>query len=100
MEVDYTRLNSEQRNFVDDLRHATIPEIVRSEDVQKMIEDGVFLNIDSYFDMKKDASKFLPNTCNESCKIHTGRIENRCRKWNNRLKTKDNNKKTLKKFSK
>ena len=57
IEVDYSRLNSERTNFVDDLIHATILEIVRSEDVHKMIEDGVFENIDSYFDMLKRCFK-------------------------------------------
>ena len=33
IEVDYSKLNSKQTNFVDDLIHVTIPEIVRSEDV-------------------------------------------------------------------
>ena len=42
IEVDFSKLNSEQTNFVYDLINATIPEIVRSEDVQKMIEDGFF----------------------------------------------------------
>ena len=41
-EVDYSKSTSEQTNFVDDLIHATFPEIMRSEDVQKMIEVGVF----------------------------------------------------------
>ena len=66
-----------------------------SEDVQKMIEGGVFKNIDSFFDMQKDASKFLPHICNERCKICTGSNEYRCRKWNNRLKTERNTKNTL-----
>ena len=47
-----------------------------------MTDDGVFQNIDSYFDMKKDASKFLPHICNEKCKICIGPNEYRCRKLN------------------
>ena len=63
-----------------------------------IIEDGVFQNIDSSFDMQKDASKFLPHISNERCKICIGLNEYRCRKWNNQLKTEDNSKNTLKKF--
>ena len=66
--------------FFEDLIHATIPKIVRSEDAQKMIDDGVFQNIDSYFCMQKDATKFLLHICNERCKIRTDPNEYGCRK--------------------
>ena len=58
VEVDYSKLNSEQTNSVDDLIHATIPEIVRSEDVQKIV-DGVFQNIDSFLTCKKILQSFF-----------------------------------------
>ena len=67
--------------------------------MQKMIEDGVFQNIDSIFDIQKDASKFRPHICNERCKICTGPNEYRCRKWNNQLKIEDNNINALKKLT-
>ena len=62
-----------------------------------MIDDGVSQHIDSYFDMQQDASKFLSHVCNERCKICTGPNKQRCRNWNNRIKTDDITKTTLKK---
>ena len=59
IEVDYSKLNSEQTNFVDDLIFTTITENVRSEDVQKMIEDKIFQNIDSVFNMQKMLRNFF-----------------------------------------
>ena len=88
LKVGYAKSNSEQTNFVEDLIHATIPEILRSEDAQKIIDDGVFQHIDSYFDMQKDVTKFLPHICNERNKNCTGPNDYRCRKWNNRILTK------------
>ena len=58
IEVDYAKLNWDQTNFVDDFIHATISEIVRSEDVQKIV-DGVFQNIDSFLTCKKILQSFF-----------------------------------------
>ena len=44
LEVDYTNLNSKQKDFVEDLIHATIPEIVRSEDAQKSFAKYRFIS--------------------------------------------------------
>ena len=75
LEVDYAKLSSKQINFVEDLIHAAIPEIVRSDDVQNMIDYGVFQHIHSYFDMQKDVTKLIPHICTERCKICTGKKE-------------------------
>ena len=59
LEVDYAKLNSKQTNFAEDLINAAVPKIVKSIDAHKMIDDGVFQNIYSCFDMQKYGTKFL-----------------------------------------
>ena len=61
IEVDYAKLNWDQTNFVDDFIHATISEIVRSEDVQKMIVDAVFSKYRLIFWYAKRCFKVSPS---------------------------------------
>jgi hypothetical protein len=72
-------------------------DIVRSDEVQALIDEGIFKSIDDVQDMMSDAEKFLPHRCNPRCQIRIGPGINdfRCRKLNNRVISKDNTKHTF-----
>jgi hypothetical protein len=65
-------LNKKQKDFIKDLIRGNICEIVRSDEVERLIEEGVFESINDYYDMIKDGEKFLQHICNPRCLVQTG----------------------------
>ena len=51
-----------------DLLRASICDIVRSDEVQHLIDDRIFKSIDDHKDMQRDAGDILPHICTARCK--------------------------------
>ena len=73
-----------------DLIRASVLEVVRSDEVNKLIDAGVFDSMNDYYGMLVDAANFLGLVCNPRCLARVGHNEFRCRKPNNRILTTDN----------
>ena len=58
LQVLHHMLNEEQKIFADNLVRASVFDGVCPDEVQKMIEDGVYESVDDWFDMQNDASNF------------------------------------------
>lgn len=95
LEVDRKKMTSEQRKFVDDLCRCSILDIVRSNEVQKLINDGTFKSIDDYKEMTNDAFMFLGHKCDSRCLTRTDNGNFRCRKLNYLDISEDNTKHTF-----
>ena len=59
LQVMYDMMTEEQKRFVNDLVRASILDVVRPNEVEKMMEDGVYKSVDDWFDMQNDANSFL-----------------------------------------
>ena len=61
-------LNEDQIRKLNDLIRASVCDIVRSDEVQHLIDDGIFKEMKNKDDMHKDAGNMLPHICNTRCK--------------------------------
>ena len=61
-------MSSEENAKMDGLIRAFIWDVVRSDEVQYLIDDGIFKSIDDDKDMQKDGGDILPHICTERCK--------------------------------
>ena len=61
-------MSHKQKAKMDDLIRASICNIVRSDKVQHLIDDGIFKSVDNHKDMQKDAGDISPRICTERCK--------------------------------
>ena len=95
LEVDRKNLTRDQRKFLDDLCRCSILDVVRSDELQKLINDGTFKSIDDYKEMTNDAFKFLGHKCDSRCLVRTGDGKFRCRKLNYLDISTDNTKHTF-----
>ena len=89
-------MKPDNKKFVKDLMRASTYDIVRPDEVQNMIDHGIFKTIDDYHDMVLDAENLLSHRCNERCLYRVGLNKFKCRKPNNLLISKDNTKHTYK----
>lgn len=96
LQIYWRLLNESQTAFVKDLIRASVLEIVRTSEVQTLLDEGIFKSMDDYQDMMKDARKFLPHICNPRCLARVGPDQYRCRKLNNLKVTTDNTKHVFK----
>ena len=76
-------LSQEQKAFVDDLVRASVLDVVRLDEVTKMIENSVYKSVDDWFDMQNDTNMFLGHICNSRCLRRTADRKFKCRKLNN-----------------
>ena len=67
LQVLWDDLNAEERAFMDDIIRASKHEIVRPEEVQKLVDEGIFKNSEDLYKMEDLVEKFLPHVCNERC---------------------------------
>ena len=99
LQVLWDELDDQEQAFVQDLIRASNNEMVRPEEVEPLIEEGVFKNQEDWLDMQRDGEKFLPHICNERCKMRVssnGKPEDtKCRKINNNKISKDCTKDTF-----
>ena len=98
LEVDNNNLSEEQKKFVNDLCRCSIFDIVRVNEIEKLINDGTFTDLDDYKSMQLDGSQFLAHKCNSACLVKTPNGKLRCRKLNNLKVSKDNTKHTYMDF--
>ena len=69
---------------------------MRTDEVQHLIDDGIFTDTKDYEEMQKDAGNILPHICSARCKkrvAHNNRPDDfQCRKTNNLKMSPDNTK--------
>lgn len=87
-------ITPEHIDFLTDLVRANIFDIVRTEEIQTYIDEGLYKEVTDYHTTIRKGKKFLPHLCNERCKVRFGPGPNdfRCRKVNNAKVTTDNTK--------
>ena len=66
--IDEKAMSHEQKAKMDDLIRASICDIVRSDEMQHLIDDGIFKSVDNHKDMQNDAGDILPHICTERYK--------------------------------
>ena len=93
LQVLWDKLTDEETAFVNDLIWASNNEIVRPEEDEELINEGVFRNYQEWLDMQGYGEKFLSHICNERCQMRVsssgGPNDTRCRKINNNKISKD-----------
>lgn len=101
LEVKWKDLSPEEEGFVEDLIRASILDIVRTEEVESLINEGIFKSLEEYHKMIKYAMKFLPHRCHAGClvRVGPGPSDFICKKVNNRLKSSDPTKHMFKESS-
>ena len=96
LSMDFEHLSDDQRKKIDDLIRASICDIVRTDEVQHLIDDGIFTDTKDYEEMQKDAGNILPHICNARCKKRVDHkncpSDFKCRKTNNLKMSPDNTK--------
>ena len=90
--LNFGLMNEEEKAFVNDLIRASIYDIVRSDEVPKMIEEGIFNHPEDVHTIYQDAEKFLAHHCNDSCLVRRPDGSFRCRKIDNVRASTDNTK--------
>ena len=83
-------MSDEEKKFVEDLIRADIFEIVRADEVDDLVEEGIFENPMDIYEVYENARKFLPHRCNDSCQVKKNDGTMRCRKIDNLRATPDN----------
>lgn len=90
IQLKMERMTVEEKNFVDDIIRAGIFDLVRSNEIQKFIDDGIFEDTSDIFEVYDNAASFLPHRCNDSCLVKKADGEFRCRKIDNVRASNDN----------
>ena len=54
LQVDYENLSAPEQKFVDDLCRCAVLDIVRPDEIDKLIEDGTFESLDDWEEMIHD----------------------------------------------
>ena len=90
--LDYKLMLVDGKKFVDNLICASIFDIVRPEEADKFIEDGIFATVDDIHTVYNDGINFLPHKCNDGCLVKNSDGTLRCRKLNNLHVSKENTK--------
>ena len=96
LQIYWKLLNESQTAFVMDLIRASILDIVRSDEIESLINDGIFRCVEDHKAMVRDAESFLPHRCNSRCQAAVSPGVFRCRKLNNLKVTTDNTKHVFK----
>ena len=87
LQVLWDELTDEEKAFMHDIIRASKNEIIRPEEAQQLIDEGIFNTINDSYEMQDKAEKFLPHVCNERCQMRvnsSGRPDDtKYRKLNN-----------------
>ena len=62
-------MNEDKRTFVNDLIRASIFDIVRPDEIDRFMEDGIFTHREDVANVYENAMKFLPHVCNNACLV-------------------------------
>ena len=98
MELNWKKLTHIHKDFILDLVRASVLEVVRTNEVDSLINDGTFKSIEDYKELICDAITFLPHKCTSGCQakiIIDGEVKYKCRKLDNLKVSKDNTKHTF-----
>ena len=79
MAVNWESLTDDERQFVENLAHASVFDVVKSHDIQSYIEKGILSNKDDVDKRVDDASLFLTHRCNNICLVQNADGTWRCR---------------------
>ena len=88
----WAHMSEKEKEFVNNLIRASIFDIVKSDEVPRMIEEGIFTHPDYVYSVYENAEKFLPHRCNDSCLVRRPDGTFRCRKIDNVKASPDNTK--------
>ena len=88
--LDWSLMSDIESAFVDDLIRASICDIVRPDEVDKFVEEGVFTNEHDLFQVYEHAETYLPHRCNDRCIVKNEDGTLRCRKIDNVFASTDN----------
>ena len=87
LSLDLKNATDLQKARIDDLIRADVGSIVRSDEVQHLIDSGVFKSADDQFKLEKLSREILPHRCSPRCLIRIGDGDGpenfRCRSNNN-----------------
>ena len=94
--IDWDKLTNAQKSELDDLVRASIIDIIRYDEIDAMIEKGIFTSFNDIFDIQEKARIILPHFCNKRCmrriSVGDGPESFVCRKPNNVKLSPDNTK--------
>ncbi|MDB4430361.1 hypothetical protein N9140_00205, partial [bacterium] len=82
--VDTSTMNGDTEKFIQDLIRTSVMDIVKSEDVERMLANGLLKSVDEVAEVHDLANVILRHNCDDRCKIRVGPGESendfRCRK--------------------
>ena len=99
LEANFDEMTDAQKNFVDDLSRCSILDIVRPDEIGKLIEDGTFETIDDWKETIDDGKRFLGHICDSRCLMKTENGGTKCRKLDYLNVTEDNTKHSFMSFN-
>ena len=67
--LNWASMTQEEEDFVNNLIRASIFDIVKTEEVQRFVQEGIFDNEYDIFTLYENAELFLPHRCNDSCLV-------------------------------
>jgi hypothetical protein len=82
LQVYWILLTASQKAFVMDLVRADVFSIVRTQDIQEYINEGLFDSVEDTHEIYKNASSYLGHKCNERCQKMVAPGVYKCRKDN------------------
>jgi hypothetical protein len=88
-------MNEDKRIFVNDLIRASIFDIVRPDEIDRFMKDGIFTHREDVAKVHENAKKSLPHICNDACLVKKSDGTFRCRKIDNLKASPDNTKHTF-----
>lgn len=90
IKVDKIQLSDKELSFLDDLICALVVDIIRSDEVEKLLEEGILKDVDDWKDVQADARAFLAHICDHRCLQAIGNGKFVCWKLNNLYESSDN----------
>ena len=85
--IDFDKATDAQKKRIEDLIRADIGSIVRSDEVEFLIEDGILTSMEDWKDLQDLSDEILPHRCTARClvriKIGDGPESFRCKSNNN-----------------
>lgn len=79
IQLDFRNMTTEEKDFVDDLIRASVFDIVRPDEVQRFIDEGVFECVHDIHEVTDNGIAFLPHACTDRCLVKREDGTLRCR---------------------
>ena len=96
LKLNWDKLSSEEKKFINDMIRASVIDVVRVDEVNHLIEHGLMKSVVDLEEIVEDASKILGHHCSPRCLMMVSPGVFRCRKLNNLNVTSDNTKHVFK----